>query len=452
MTISLPERPSPGAQKAFVPPVPIVRSLPSGIPVWILPEPSLPLASIRVVVWGGSMEDPPGRAGLASLTDELLVHGAGERDARAFASLAERLAIDIGTSTHPSASTVGLDLDAEHLQTGLDLLADAILRPTFDKEELELVRDQIIGSIQQGQDEPETVAAWVAMREFWGEAHPLAHPVDGTEHEVAKLTRRSVVASWRKRFRGDRACIVAAGAIDPDEIVAHLTARFGDWGRKNARRKKVPAPPTRTRLDCVLVDHPDATQSVISVVLPGVPATDPRMQPLMLGVTALGGIFTSRLNRLMREKKGYTYGAKAWIDAGYGCGTVEAKASVKRESTGEALTDLFGELRRIRSGIEQAEIDKARGARRTSVVEGLATRSGIASIHGSLFEDGREPDALRKGMARLEAASLDAVNGELRAVDPDRGVVVVVGDVKTIRAEVEKALPGEWRTVSVPGA
>jgi zinc protease len=420
--------------------------------VWILPEPSLPLASIRVVVRGGSMEDPSGRAGLAALTDELLVHGAGERDARAFASLAERLAIDIGTSTHPSASTVGLDLDAQHLETGLDLLADAILRPRFDKAEIELVRDQIIGSIQQGEDEPETVAAWVAMREFWGKGHPLAHPVDGTEREVAKLTRRSVVASWRKRYRGGRTCIVAAGAIEPDDIVAQLTARFGEWGRKNARRKKVPAGPARSRLDCVLVDHPDATQSVISVVLPGVPATDLRMQPLMLGVTALGGTFTSRLNRLMREKKGYTYGAKAWIDAGYACGTIEAKASVKRESTGEALLDLFGELRRIQGGVEPAEIDKARGARRTSVVEGLATRSGLASIHGSLFEDGRAPDALRKGMARLEAASLDAVNGELRAIDVDRGVVVVVGDVKTIRAEVEKALPAEWRTVSVSGA
>jgi len=452
MTISLPERPSPGAQKAFVPPVPIVRSLPNGIPVWILPEPALPLASIRVVVWGGAMEDPSGRAGLATLTDELLVHGAGERDARAFASLAERLAIDIGTSTHSSASTVGLDLDAQHLETGLDLLADAILRPRFDKAELELARDQIIGSIQQGQDEPETIAAWVAMREYWGEGHPLAHPVDGTEHEVAKLTRRSVVASWRKRYRGGRACIVAAGAIEPDDIVAQLTARFGDWPRKNARRRKVPAAPARTRLDCVLVDHPDATQSVIAVVLPGVRATDRRMQPLMLGVTALGGTFTSRLNRLMREKKGYTYGAKAWIDAGYACGTVEAKASVKRESTGEALTDLFGELRRIRDGVEAAEIDKARGARRTAVVEGLATRSGLASIHGSLFEDGRAPDALEKGMARLEAASLDAVNGELRAIDPDRGVVVVVGDLKTIRGEVEKAVPAEWRTVSVPGA
>jgi predicted Zn-dependent peptidase len=452
MTLALPERPSPGAQKAFVPPVPIVRSLPSGIPVWILPEPSLPLASIRVVVWGGSMEDPSGRAGLAALTDELLVHGAGERDARAFASLAERLAIDIGTSTHSSASTVGLDLHAEHLETGLDLLADAILRPRFDKAELELVRDQIIGSIQQGQDEPETIAAWVAMREFWGEGHPLAHPVDGTEHEVSKLTRRSVVASWRKRYRGDRVCIVAAGAVDPDEIVAHLTRRFGAWERRRTRRKKVPPPPARIRLDCVLVDHPDATQSVIAVVLPGVPAPDPRMQPLMLGVTALGGIFTSRLNRLMREKKGYTYGAKAWLDAGYACGTIEAKASVKRESTGEALLDLFGELRRIQGGIEPAEIDKARGARRTSVVEGLATRSGIASIHAALFEDGRAPDALREGMARLEAASLDAVNRELRAIDPDRGVVVVVGDVKAIRAEVEQALPAEWRTVSLPGA
>ena len=449
MTISLPERPSAGAQKAFVPPVPIVRSLPSGVPVWILPAPALPLASIRVVVRGGSMEDPLRRAGLAALTDELLVHGAGDRDAHAFAALAERLAIDLGTSTHASASTVGLDLDVEHMETGLDLLADAILRPRFDKTELLLVRDQMIGSIQQGQDEPETVAAWVAMREFWGPGHPLAHPVDGTEHEVAKITRRSVVASWRKRFRGDRACFVVAGAIDPDEIVGHLATRFGDWGRKNTRRKKVPPPPARTGLDAVLVDHPDATQSVISVVLPGVAATDPRLQPLLLGVTALGGIFTSRLNRLMREKKGYTYGAKAWLDAGYGCGTIEAKASVKRESTGEALVDLFGELRRIQGGIEPAEIEKARGARRTSVIEGLATRSGIASIHASLFEDGRAPDALRKGMARLETAGLDAVNAELRVVDPDRGVVVVVGDVKAIRADDEAALPVQWRTVSL---
>jgi zinc protease len=452
MTATFPERPPQAAQTAFVPPVPIVTALPSGIPVWIFPDSALPLASIRVVVWGGSLEDPSGRSGLAALTDDLLVHGAGDRDARAFAELAERLAIDLGTSTHGSASIVGLDLDVAHLETGLDLLADAIFRPRFDNDELALVRDQILGSIQQGQDEPETVAAWVAMREYWGDDHPLAHPVEGTEAEVAKLTRRSVQASWRKRYRGDRACIVVAGAVDPDAIVAMLGARFAGWGHKKARRKKIALPPARTATDCVFVDHPDATQSVIAVVLPGVPAPDRRLQPLMLGVTALGGIFTSRLNRLMREKKGYTYGAKAWLDAGYGCGTLEAKASVKRESTAEALIDLFGELERIRDGIDPAELEKARGARRTSIIEGLATRSGIASIHASLFEDKRPPDGLRAGMARLEAATLAQVNKQLQTVDPRQGVVVVVGDSKTIRADVEAAVPGAWRTVAVPGS
>ncbi len=296
------------------------------------------------------------------------------------------------------------------------------------------------------------MAAWVAMREYWGDGHPLAHPVEGTEAEVEKLTRRSVVASWRKRYRGDRACFVVAGAVDPDRIVESLAARFADWGRKNARRKRVPPPPARTATDYVFVDHPDATQSVLVVVLPGVPAPDPRLQPLMLGVTALGGIFTSRLNRLMREKKGYTYGAKAWLDAGYDCGTLEAKAAVKKESTAEALVNLFTELERIREGIDPLELEKARGARRTSIIEGLATRSGIASIHASLFEDKRPPDALRKGMARLEAAALERVNDELRAIEPSRGVVVVVGDEKSIRADVEAAMPGAWRSASVPGA
>jgi zinc protease len=310
-----------------------------------------------------------------------------------------------------------------------------------------LVKDQQLGMIRQALDDPETIAGWVAMREYFGPGHPFAHAIEGSEADVQRITRKDIVKSWKERFQAGRACFVVAGDVDTKAFRNELEARFGSWEWGEATRSPTPPPKLRRATDHVFVDHPGATQSVLYVVLPSIAATDNRLQPAMLGITALGGTFTSRLMRLLREEKGYTYGVRAWIDSGYGVGTLEAKAAVRQDVTALALQDLLGEMTKVRTGIEQQELDKARGARRTAIVEGMATRGGIASIHATLYEDGRPPHGLVEGMARLEAATLDQVNAELEAIDLTQAVIVVVGDLSVIRTPIEAAVPGPWRTV-----
>lgn len=132
----------------FTPVTPATSTLESGgVEVWLVERSDLPLVSIRLVIDGGAAADPADQPGLAWLTDTMLTHGAGDRDANAFAAYIEQQAIELDVSTSSTASVVYLDTHADRLEEALDLLADAVLRPLFDAEELDRVRELQVGDL-----------------------------------------------------------------------------------------------------------------------------------------------------------------------------------------------------------------------------------------------------------------------------------------------------------------
>ena len=223
----LAERPEVGEARAFSPATPQVRTLDNGAALWVLPESSLPLVSLQVYVPGGAASDPDNKPGLTALADELLVHGAGDRDATAFAKEVERLALDLSATTTGKATLLTLDAHRDRLEVGLDLLADALLRPRFDPDEVERVREQQVGAIKQSLDDPRSVASQVAWAAWYGEGHPLAHPTLGTESGLARVRPEALARSWRRRADPSQSLIVAAGAVDPDELKTLLDTPGG---------------------------------------------------------------------------------------------------------------------------------------------------------------------------------------------------------------------------------
>ena len=103
-------------------------TLSNGITVWLVQQDDLPLLSVRLILSGGASADPRGQEGLSYLTDQVVMRGAGDRDAAAFAAFAEQQAIDIGASTGGTTSVLYVDAHADKAAVALDLLADAALR------------------------------------------------------------------------------------------------------------------------------------------------------------------------------------------------------------------------------------------------------------------------------------------------------------------------------------
>ena len=444
--------PAPVPGPAFAPPVPTTLDLGNGASAWLVERPGLPLVSLRLLVPGGRAADPADKPGLSAFADSMLTHGAGDRDAQAFAAATDQLAIDLGAVTTDTWTVLQLDVHADRLEPALDLLVDAALRPRFDADEVERVRELRVGELTYAMDDPRTVASWVSDRVWYGAGHPLSRPVDGTLASTEAFQAAELKASWEGRRTSAAPRLVVVGDVSAERLQALLTPRLAGWTVTGSPAAPPPPPPAVSQGPSLfLVDNPGSSQTMLMLTMPGPAAGDADLDAARMGTIVLGGTFTSRLNRLLREEKGYTYGARASLRAAPGTGAVVVGTAVQREVTAPALVDLLAEVERLQAGLTVDELSKARGAWQTDLVEAGATRASLADFYEGMARLGQDPAALG---ARLQAVSALAPEVALTALAdsrPAQGAVVVVGDLSQIQAAVQAAVPGDWKVVDKLG-
>ena len=429
----------------FEPPSPVEFTLSTGLKVWLVERPGLPLVSLRLVVPGGSARDAADKHGATNLSDDALKHGSGERDATEFAAEVERLALSLGVYTGGMASTVSLDAHTDRLEAGLGLMADMILRPRFDDDDVERLKNLQIGALTESADDPRMLAAWALDAQYYGKGHPLAHPTDGTIETVKGLTAEDLRASYASRFVPDHAVLVVAGDVTRAHLTALLEESLAEWKPAGSALVKVPPPPAHSGNGRHFFVHkPGTSQTALRVVMPAPPSGDKASAPAQLGSIVLGGTFTSRLNRLLREEKGYTYGARASYNGKSNYGYLMARTNVQLDVSAPALVDLLGALETYTGGIDEVELGKALGSWQTNVVEAMGSRAAIASAYASYAEEGMPRTSLGDGLDKAQAATVADVNQAVKASKVDEAVIVVVGDLDQIRAPIEAAVQANW--------
>lgn len=434
----------------YTPPVTSVHVLSNGAEVWILEKAGLPLTSLRLVFSGGSAADPGEAYGTVSMSDEMLERGAGEYDATAFAAEVERLAISLGSHTSETSTSIGLDAHTDRLEAGLDLLADMVLRPRFDESTVNRLKEIRLGEIAEASDDGKVISGWTMDELYFGKGHPIAHPIIGTIESVKNLSPEGLKLSWETRLGPDRATFVVVGDVQTTPLLESLEARFGTWEPTGNPVKDIPAPPVHSGDDrFFFVDKPGTSQTSLRIMMSAPAMNDPAQEPAELGSIVLGGTFTSRLNRLLREEKGYTYGARASTMGRNQYGYLEARTNVQREVSAPALSDLLAELQRYSQGIDEAELAKAKGAWQTQTVAAMESRGSIASSFAALAANGLKPSDLQENLSAAMTADTDSVNKAITKSNLDHAIILVVGDLAEIQTDIEKAVPASWQVIQL---
>lgn len=444
--------PLPTETVTFAPPEPTVLELAGGGTLWLVERPGLPLVSLRLMVPGGRAADPADQPGLVQFSDDMLTHGAGDYDAQAFAQAMDQLAIDLGVATTDTHSVVTLDTHAERLGPALDLVAAAVLSPRFEPEEVDRVREIRKGDLAVAMDSPRAVAGWVSDRVWYGADHPLAHPRQGTEASLASMTADGLRASWEARRASAAPQLVVVGDVTADALTTMLDERFGGWQVTGEAPAPVPPAVGVTEGPALyMVDNAGSSQTMLQVVMPGPAVGDEDLQAARLAGVVLGGTFTSRLNRLLREEKGYSYGAFARVYPAMTHGVVVAGSAVQRDVTAPALVDMLAELDRLQEGLTVDEITKARGSAQTDLIDAAANRSGLADSYASLVRTGRGPDAFTAQVAASALVTPESALAAMADTHTGKAAVIVVGDLAEIQAAVQQAVPGDWTVVDKLG-
>ncbi|HEY6572029.1 MAG TPA: pitrilysin family protein, partial [Candidatus Eisenbacteria bacterium] len=434
--------PPAGAQVIRLPEIRDI-TLPNGARLLLAERHEVPLVALNAYVRGGSLTDPDGKEGIASLTAEMLRKGAGKRSAEQIAE-----AVDgVGGALNAGAGMEGFYVSGEFMKGDADLMIDlvkSLLRsPTFPDSEFVKLRSQSVEGIVALKDDPGNVFRAYGGAYFYG-SHPYGRPVGGDEATVAGLTRDDVLRCYRDQFGGDRLIVVVVGDFTVSTMEPKLRAAFGDWGKAAAALPRAAEPERVAGRRVLLVDKPDATQTYFWIGNRGVSALDPDRDVLDVANTAFGGTFASLLNTALRIKSGLTYGASCRLSRLTAGGSVGIGSYTKTESTQQAIDLALETLRGFRaSGLETARLSSARNYINGQFPTDLETAGQLAGQLAVNAFYGLGKDEITGYPGRIAAVDSAAVRRAVaRVYPPDSDLVLVlVGNAAKVRAVAKRYGP-----------
>ncbi len=411
--------------------------LSNGLPVVLMEKHQVPLVQINVLVKSGTVNEPHGQNGLASLTVDMLDEGAGHRDALQLADAIDFLGAQISTSAGYHNSVVSLHTPAARMDSALNLLSDVVLRPKFPQKELNRLRKERLTSLLQLHDRPTAIASALFNRILYGRKHPYGRIRLGSEKSLRKFTVADLRDFYRRNFVSNNAAIIVVGDVTPAEILPKLEKAFGKWASGRPAVPKLPAVSQIKKERIYLVDKPGAAQSVIRIGRIGVTRKTADYYPLVVMNTLLGGSFTSRLNQNLREEHGYSYGAGSSFSFRPLPGPFLAGASVQTDVTDKALVEFMKELNNIRKPISDEELTRTQNYVALRFPRRFETVRGIARQLQDLVAFDLPEDYFNNYVLKILAVTRADVERVARKyIVPDKMAIVVVGD----RGRIEKGI------------
>ena len=316
--------PIPGPAGPFVFPRIERRRLANGLEVRVISHRSVPVASMVLLVPGGSASDDVERPGLVSLLADLLDEGSRGMSALEVSDRIARIGGDLDVDVNHDSTVVSLTTLDRFLETGLSLVHEISTAPNLTDADFTRVRQLRLERLRQLRDHPGALADRSFAKVIY-QTHPYALPGYGTGESLAAITVDEVRTRHARMFQPEGATLVLAGDRPASELLAAAEAVFGSWTNDRA---VAPIPRDAGRLDpprtpaarLGIVSRPGSAQSELRVGHVAASRATPDYHAIILLNAVLGGQFVSRLNMNLREDKGYTYGVRTGFDLRRGWG------------------------------------------------------------------------------------------------------------------------------------
>lgn len=426
-------------------PQPTERSLPNGLRVWRFDLPGQHVVTATLVLDIPLSLEIPELEGIATIALRTSDEGTEQHPGQSLVDALESSGAAFDGGASASATICSVDVPSTRLESALPLFAEIVRSPRYDQTDVERHVALRLAELEQTMVNPPSLAALAVRRVLFDASSRESRPQGGLAATVSAVTPDLVQGFHHRHWRPDGATLVLAGDL-PEGADELVDSAFGDWGSvSGAALHVIPTPagvPTHSpdgRRIVHLLDVPGAVQTEIRVSGIGVDRTSLDFAPLQVAATAMGGSFGSRLNTVLREEKGFTYGVHFAVSPARLSGTWAVSASVRTEVTTEALDETL----RIMALDEDFTPDEIADAVNQQM--GIAplrydTAGAIASQAATLAASGWEPDFVNLHLTRVgqvgAASASEAYRGIVRQ---DNQHVVLVGDADSLCPQLEAA-------------
>lgn len=412
------------------------EQLRSGVEVQLVRRPGSGTINLALVLNDGAIADPAGSEGLSHLTLALLDGGTTRRDKRGIAEIFGDFAIQYSTSPGTDVSALHMSVLPEMLGVGVDLLAELALAPAYPEVEIAMMRERLLVGLDAKRAKPDSAASRAAIRLAYGPSHAYGRLAGGTEASLAAIDATALSARHRDLMSPAHATLIVVGDIAMAELIPHLEQAFAAWAGSGSAAN-AEAGIFAPQAGRFLIARPGEAQSALRVTLAD-PAFVAGHGTFGVFNRIFGGAFASRLNRNLRERNGWTYGARSNFDFGRGIGAFTISTSVQADRTVDALAEIERELVGLATNlaITDEEVETARRALLVALPGRWTTNGDVMNAMVERITHRFPDDHQANTAARIRAVTANQVR-ELAATlaDPSRFTWAVAGDPARFRAE-----------------
>jgi predicted Zn-dependent peptidase len=350
--------------------------LPNGLVV--ITETMTHVRSVSVGVWvrNGSRREIQEENGLAHFMEHMVFKGTERRSAEAIAREMDSIGGMLDAFTSKEQVCFNAKVLDEHLPIAFDIIADLVLRPKFDSEDVKKERQVVLEEIKMDLDNPEYLLHEIFTRGFWPR-HSLGRPILGTPETVRKFNKDALRKRFESWFAPDRIVLTAAGNVPHENVLELVQREFG--GLKAAGKIEEHAAPS-TEAPIHLETKRDLEQVHVCMGVPSYPLAHQGRFAVAVMNNLLGGGMSSRLFQNIREKLGLAYAVFSELTPYSDAGMMTVYAGTARETVGQVIDLIVKEFRDLKeSPVSEEELLRAKNHLKGSLMLSLESTSARMS-------------------------------------------------------------------------
>ncbi len=440
--------PMDGPDPAITLPVVWEEKLENGMRVLGIENNELPLVQFTIVLKGGHYLDPLEKSGTALLVTELMMEGTRNKTPLELEEEIEKLGAYLNISASATDITISANTLARNYYKTLALVEEMLLEPRWDTEEFELAKSRLQNRLLRAKADPNALARDAFMQLVYGQDHIFSVDRQGNESSVAGITIEDLKSYYIRNFSPAVANFQIAGDITQEMVMESLKGLEKNWVSKEVVFPVYPEPLPPSTSEIYFVDVPGAKQSVINIGAPGLSRYDPDYYAATVMNHKLGGSFNSNVNLVLREEKGFTYGARTNISGSYVKGTFTASSSVRSSATLESVQIFKRLMEEYRQGIPESDLIFTKNSLNKSKAREFETLGAKLRMLQEITMYDLPKDYIREQEKVVAGMTLEQHKTlAQKYIDPERMYYVVAGDAATQLEPLDKIGFGEPKII-----
>jgi zinc protease len=327
----------------------------------------------------------------------------------------------------------------KNFEKTIALVEEMLLEPRWDSVQFGLAKSRIINTLKRNQASPDYLASVTLNKLIFGENNILGVESSGTEASVSSITIDDLKAFYQKYFSPTGTKLLVVGDVDQARVEKAFAELSGKWEPREVSLPEIKLPVAPEKSAIYFVDMPGAKQSVINIGTPSLPRMSPDFYPAYVANYKLGGSFNGLFNLILREEKGFTYGARSNIYGLKDYGMFSASSRVRTNSTLESVTIFKTEMEKYRENMPQEYVDFTKDALIKSNALRFETIGSLLGMLSTMTSYNLPVDYIKQEEAYVQGLTSEKqLEMAKKYIDPSKMYYVVVGDAKTQLKDLEK--------------